>query len=87
MYVLLSNLVPAISPCSVESAVGKPAEAKPNLSQLYLSPLSRAKPAKLKVFKTPASGGGSFGPKLSQLSPLSGLIPAISSCSLELAVR
>ncbi len=38
-----------------------PAEAKPNLSQLYLSWLSLAKPAKLNFFKTPASdpqGGG-----------------------------
>jgi hypothetical protein len=32
-----------------------PAEAKPNLSQLYLSRLSFAKPAKLNFFKTPAS--------------------------------
>ncbi len=39
------------------------AEAKLNLSQLYLSRLSLAKPAKLNFFKTPASeargvGGG-----------------------------
>jgi hypothetical protein len=32
------------------------AEAKPNLSQLYLSRLSLAKPAKLNFFKTSASG-------------------------------
>jgi hypothetical protein len=31
------------------------AEAKPNLSQLYLSRLSLANPAKLNFFKTPAS--------------------------------
>ncbi len=31
------------------------AEAKPNLSQLYLSRLSLAKPAKLNIFKTPVS--------------------------------
>jgi hypothetical protein len=33
-----------------------PVEAKPNLSQPYLSRLSLAKPAKLHFFKTPASG-------------------------------
>jgi hypothetical protein len=32
-----------------------PAEAKPNVSQLYLSRLSLAKPAKLIFIKTPAS--------------------------------
>ncbi len=36
----------------------KPAEAKPNLSQLYLSRLSYAKPAKLSFFKAPASDVG-----------------------------
>jgi hypothetical protein len=33
----------------------KPAEAKPNPSQLYLSRLSLAKAAELNFFKTPAS--------------------------------
>ncbi len=60
-----------ISSSSVESAVSspavytglswipsprKPAEAKPNISQLYLSRLSLAMPAKLNFFKTPAFG-------------------------------
>jgi hypothetical protein len=39
-----------------ESTISDPAEAKPNLSQLYLSRLSLVKPAKLNFFKTPASG-------------------------------
>ncbi len=41
----------------------EPAEAKSNLSELYLSWLSLAKPAKLNFFKTSASGkfpAGSF---------------------------
>ncbi len=41
----------------------KPAEAKPNLSQLYLSRLSLSKPAKLNFFQTPASDElGAAGP-------------------------
>jgi hypothetical protein len=44
---------------SVESAAGRVHDsrlkAKPNLSQLYLSQISLAKPAKLNFFKTPAS--------------------------------
>jgi hypothetical protein len=35
--------------------LSKPAEAKPNLSQVFLSRLSSAKPAKLNFFKTSAS--------------------------------
>ncbi len=52
----LSWLTPGtcISSCSVESALSQPAEAKPNLSHLYLSRLNLAKPAKLNFFKTPA---------------------------------